>query len=285
MKLCGGCEKELPEECFGRHSRNPDGLQYVCKNCKSKQDKVYQNKHKDKIRDKKHEYYLSNKTKIVQDVNRWAKNNHGKRCLYASTARKKIKTCVLSHYCDDGLKCKMCGNDDLTILTIDHINGNGNKHRKEIGIGRTCGARFYFWLKRNNYPAGFQVLCFNCQFRKRLVEIRPENPTHLQQVRAKYARSIKVECLEHYGGLQCSCGEGDDDVLTLDHVNDDGARHREETGTRGQNFYHMLRKSGFPNDPPLQVMCLNCQIKKRQRKYEEGKNRSADGSDGSAVIV
>lgn len=57
-----------------------------------------------------------------------------------------------------GVRCACPGCDvaDLRFLTIDHINGGGNKHAKEHG------GHLYRWLEKNNYPNGFQVLCFNC---------------------------------------------------------------------------------------------------------------------------
>lgn len=48
----------------------------------------------------------------------------------------------------------------------------------------------------------------------------------------------------------------------------------------------MLRKNNFPNDPSLDVKCMNCQIKKKNQKYErERKNRSTAHSDGSTIII
>lgn len=49
------------------------------------------------------------------------------------------------------------------LLTIDHVNGGGNAHRKVIGRG---SKDFYRWLKRNNYPPGFQALCGSCNLAK-----------------------------------------------------------------------------------------------------------------------
>jgi hypothetical protein len=42
-------------------------------------------------------------------------------------------------------------------LEIDHAEGGGNQHRRKIGW-----SRLYHWLKRNNYPEGFRVLCPTC---------------------------------------------------------------------------------------------------------------------------
>lgn len=53
------------------------------------------------------------------------------------------------------------------MLTIDHIHNDGAKHRREItgGISQN-GAKLYAWLKKNNYPEGFQVMCWNHNMKK-----------------------------------------------------------------------------------------------------------------------
>jgi hypothetical protein len=56
-----------------------------------------------------------------------------------------------------GGKCKCCGENEPKFLAIDHENGGGNEHRKTIG-----NQTIYLWLKKNNYPKGFRVLCHNC---------------------------------------------------------------------------------------------------------------------------
>lgn len=57
--------------------------------------------------------------------------------------------------------CKCCGETEMGFLTIDHTNNNGATHRKKIGR-----VNIYLWLKNNNYPSGFQVLCMQCNFVK-----------------------------------------------------------------------------------------------------------------------
>lgn len=62
-----------------------------------------------------------------------------------------------------GRKCACCGESEPSFLTIDHIENDGSKHRKILGNGkRLDGTYLYRWLKKNNYPIGFQVLCYNC---------------------------------------------------------------------------------------------------------------------------
>jgi hypothetical protein len=77
---------------------------------------------------------------------------------------KKWKIEVLTHYGNGVLACVKCGFTDIRALTIDHINNDGYAHRKTLGLS---GRGFYYWLKRENFPEGFQTLCMNCQFIKR----------------------------------------------------------------------------------------------------------------------
>ena len=55
-----------------------------------------------------------------------------------------------------GGKCRCCGEAENRFLTLDHVNGGGNKDRRAIR------STLWSWLIRNNYPSGFQVLCYNC---------------------------------------------------------------------------------------------------------------------------
>ena len=77
----------------------------------------------------------------------------------------KIKLEVFAHYSNNDIKCNCCGEKEIKFLTIDHINSKGLQHRKQI---RKYGSEFYVWLKKNNYPKGYQVLCFNCNCGKRI---------------------------------------------------------------------------------------------------------------------
>jgi len=61
---------------------------------------------------------------------------------------------VLDHY---GRECAFCGETDKDVLVIDHIEGNGNMHRRQIGT-----SNIYWWLISNHFPIGYRVLCFNC---------------------------------------------------------------------------------------------------------------------------
>lgn len=67
---------------------------------------------------------------------------------------------VLKHY---GGVCACCGEAKIPFLAIDHINGGGNAHRKQLGGANN----FYLWLIREKFPSGFRVLCHNCNMATR----------------------------------------------------------------------------------------------------------------------
>lgn len=75
----------------------------------------------------------------------------------------------------------------------------------------------------------------------------------------EWDRRLKEEAILHYGGECACCHETQIVVLTLDHVDGQGAQHRRDTGCgSGGRFYRWLRARGWPNDPELQVLCFNC---------------------------
>lgn len=89
------------------------------------------------------------------------------RKKYATAILKRnraLKVEVFSAY--GGVRCACCSVAFLSMLTIDHINGGGNKHRESI-LNSRGGTSFYRWLKKNGYPSGYQVLCWNCNLSKR----------------------------------------------------------------------------------------------------------------------
>jgi len=86
----------------------------------------------------------------------------------------KIKLQTLAQYSDNvtDIKCNCCGEKEIKFLTIDHINNDGASHRKSIKCHTGAGS-FYYWLKRNGWPSGYQVLCMNCNLGKSLYKICP----------------------------------------------------------------------------------------------------------------
>lgn len=86
----------------------------------------------------------------------WRENNKEYIKEKNKERNRNLKIEVMSKYANP-LQCWCCQEKTLEFLSIDHINGGGGKHRREIGLGK-----IYHWLKKNDYPSGFRVLCMNC---------------------------------------------------------------------------------------------------------------------------
>jgi len=76
--------------------------------------------------------------------------------------RMQLKLEIMNAY--GGPICKCCDETMVEFLSMDHIDGNGSQHRREIKV--SSGDGLYKWLKKNNFPSGFQVLCYNCNLAK-----------------------------------------------------------------------------------------------------------------------
>lgn len=98
------------------------------------------------------------------------------------TPRKgNMKYEVLSHYTDSGrIECAMCGVDDIDLLTLNHINHDGNLHRSVMFTKDNKGKEhwyknIYAWANDNGFPEYYldtkgdavkldlNILCYSCQ--------------------------------------------------------------------------------------------------------------------------
>lgn len=66
-----------------------------------------------------------------------------------------------------------------------------------------------------------------------------------------------------YGGYRCACcGETEKTFLSIDHVNNDGAQHRRESGlVTTEQIHRWIIRHNYPTN--FQVLCMNCQWGKR----------------------
>lgn len=117
---------------------------------KSIRHKIYYELHKDEINKKHREYNTRNKERVSRYGKNWRDLN---------------KFDVIFHYTNGDMCCVNCGENIYELLTIDHINGGGSKHRRKI----ESGSNFCLWLRRHNFPEGLQILCYNCNMIKQRV--------------------------------------------------------------------------------------------------------------------
>ncbi len=142
-KLCGSCKKEKElSEFYKANNGRGDGHQYECKQCTRTRLKGF-------VRDPIKVKESSLKTRI---------KNREKILMRMRATRRSWKIEMLNAYSDNNPLCVCCGDTHIEFLCLDHINGGGNKERKIHG--GTMGLRKY--LRKNNYPPGYRVLCQNC---------------------------------------------------------------------------------------------------------------------------
>lgn len=129
-----------------RNEGYPSGYQTLCGNCQML-------KEKERLK------------RSVCERERTRTDKHNIVCRKKRERRIHRKIELFTYYCNGSSppKCIVCEAYNIDFLTIDHINGNGIKHRNGLGI--TGSSRFYDWLWKNK-PEGFQVLCFSCQLAK-----------------------------------------------------------------------------------------------------------------------
>lgn len=106
------------------------------------------------------EYSKERQKQRAAAVARYYAKNPGAASVISARSNDKAKQEVFAHY---GGCCLICGEDDYDVLTIDHENQNGAAHRRETGIGRN--GTIIRWLRKNNYPEGFRLLCYNCNIK------------------------------------------------------------------------------------------------------------------------
>jgi len=128
MKQCRICKKFKPKSEFYPCKKSRDKLQYECRVCALK----IKAKHRRECKEKG----------IMN---------------YSQRTRQRLRLEVLQHYSAEEPLCDCCGETHIEFLSVDHVKGGGQKHRKVIGQ-----SGLYSWLKKNSFPPGFRVLCHNC---------------------------------------------------------------------------------------------------------------------------
>lgn len=153
-KRCTKCRQVKPLSAFYFHNGRyrPD-----CKNCVRKRSKAA--------------YEADPQTKLAAN-RRWSDEHPEKGREYVTAFRtrdpdhasalargvqQRLRAKVFDHY---GWRCACCGSTEN--LSIDHVFGGGNQHRSEMFGDPGNSQALFRWLVRNDFPAGFQTLCWPC---------------------------------------------------------------------------------------------------------------------------
>jgi len=124
---------------------------------------------REKIRTSQKQYRIKNADRLKHYFS--SPKMRAKGRIYRTRWNAKAKLLVLSKYGVHGrAQCVQCGITDIDVLTIDHMNGGGRKHRESVCAYSSTSA-LYRWFIRNKFPIGFQTLCANCNLKKE-IELR-----------------------------------------------------------------------------------------------------------------
>lgn len=145
------------------------------------QKKQEYQRHKERYQKHNKEYYLKNSEEMLRyakeyrsknrdELNKQHREYHHKMYKNPEFAKhvlersrkwdmKNRKVCI-EHYSYGKNCCELCGESDLDVLVIDHINGGGHQHRIK------AKQHIIRDLIKNDFPEGFRVLCQNCNIRE-----------------------------------------------------------------------------------------------------------------------
>lgn len=103
--------------------------------------------------------------------------------------------------------------------------------------------------------------CRTCRISYSAARYRSEDHEARRRRERENHRQHRMDALIAYGGdpPQCACcGEAHWEFLEFDHINNDGAAHRQLLGPYGggPKVVSWLRRNGYP--PGFQILCSNC---------------------------
>lgn len=182
VKTCTKCGETKPFGDFYNQKAGRNGLTPNCKQCTDERTRAWKKANPERMREKSMKRWRKDievsREKAKLNARKWRAANPERRLELERAARARnperyrarvreyghrIRHEMLAAY---GNKCACCGETTTEFLSIDHIHGGGNKHRKAVSCG-VGGNEFYRWLKKNGFPKDdFQLLCYNCNLAK-----------------------------------------------------------------------------------------------------------------------
>ena len=100
---------------------------------------------------------------------------------------------------------------------------------------------------------------------EKIKEYREKTKEWKKEYNKKYRQENKELVYNHYGNgvIECACcREKEIDFLSLDHIYNNGAKHRKKVGKTIS--FKWIMKNNFP--PIFQLLCMNCNFSKGKRK-------------------
>lgn len=153
IKKCAVCRKKKVLSEFHKRSASADGLARVCKQCE---------------RERRLARYWKDPEARKKASQVWRDQNRTRVRAGVVSYRQRLRLEAINYYSKGKNCCSCCGEDEIKFLTMDHSDGGGKEHRRKLGK-----TPIVVWLKKNDFPSGFEILCFNCNCAKGAYGICP----------------------------------------------------------------------------------------------------------------
>ena len=225
MRFCNRCQKSKPNSGFSNDKSTKDGLRFWCKVCCAEVRKADYDKQREE----------------------------GTWVFSSVKARSRALEAL-------GGICVHCGFMDDRALQIDHIFGGGKIELIDISNPQAVYRKI-----ANGAIEGYQILCANCNWIKRVENQEVINPINPLSRTTVWCRNMRTKAIEVLGGKCEDCSFCDPRALQIDHVNGDGAEER-RTSDRGT----VVKNIANGETEGYQLLCANCNWIKRHENNESG---------------
>lgn len=132
-----------------------------------------------------------------------------------------------------------------------------DKEKTETLIKKYCNSNKNNDIENNDLL--IEECLYNKYHNKQDIKKREKQINSRHKIRMETFR-LKSQVFEHYGGKCSCCDESQFEFLSIDHINNDGCKHRKKIKKSGTHFYKWIIDNNYPND--LQILCLNCNLSK-----------------------
>lgn len=125
---------------------------------KAAADAAYYEQNGERVRQRLRDSYAALSTEERRERGRRARGTRDPETVRREKRDEwsRVRLEVIQGY---GGHCACCGNDHMPHLTLDHVGGGGAQNRR-VESNRSLYRR----LRREGFPPGFRVLCFNCNY-------------------------------------------------------------------------------------------------------------------------
>lgn len=216
--------------------------------------------------------------------------NKDRKCLDCSreyyrqfyTRRKELELCIKCHCQNNSLSllCSVCSNkavssqndrrikakkDFLCVICGCETDGQhtecekcrDKRNDKYIKLSNKASFEGKCGQCLRNVPKSGLKTCDQCLERSRRHYLK------IRHKRKKKNKNLKLLVWNHYGDKCVCCGENNEMLLNIDHINNDGSAHRRKIGS-GVPIYKEIILLKFPDS--YQLLCYNCNMGKYLNK-------------------